>query len=43
MKTIRHDKIWSDCMTSTDLAALTAPNKGHLRKKGLLYLFGLNT
>jgi len=35
VKTIRHDKIWSDCMTSTDLAALTAPNKGKLTKRFL--------
>ena len=35
VKQIRHDKIWSDCMTSTDLAALTAPNQGKLTKRFL--------
>ena len=35
VKQIRHDKIWSDCMTSIDLAALTAPNQGKLTKRFL--------
>ena len=35
IKTIRHDKGWSDCMTSSNLALLTAPNQGKLAKRRL--------